>query len=1039
MIDVESAMRKKKSFKTQSIMLFIGSLYLGMAVGHTSLYAEVDEALGEPNIFVILTDTLEGLAENPFAIFPTTIGSVAFCLFVALFAWSLLYQSYLENKRLMPGMENGTAEFETDFNRFYKKYLYDPKIILHLKKQTFGTALCAKLFFNRTYRDNRTGTTYMRRSFALKEEIKECRDNAFILSDSVYLSINTKFTQRNLNVLVLGGSGTGKSRYVVKPNILQANSSFVVTDPSGDIMAETADFLEKKKGYKIVCFNIQDMLASNRYNPFHYVKCNEDIPIMINCLMKNTDNGKSGGDPFWDRSETALLCACCGYLFEARPESERNFANVMKMLRMVKIDENGKSDKKNDLDLLFEDWESKYPESFAVKNYKTFKMAPGKTALSILITAGVRLGTFFDLEKVANLTSYDEMELEEIGKRKTALFIVTPQGDTTYSFLVSMLYTQLFETLYKVGEEKGKKTNGDVSLDVPVRCLIDEFANVGKIPDFEIKLATMRKYNISACPVLQSLAQLKTMYEKEWEGIMGNCDTILFLGGTEPSTLEALSKRLGKSTINTRNISKNYSKGGGGSVSKQSAGRELMMAEEIGMMDNSQCLIFIRGCKPFCTRKYPYQTHPNYKFTAEKDSRKLYKITVKNIETKKIDLFENTSYEPEVLKKTNYEDINLKKLNINNSYYLFSANGNKALMEDGELLDINIKNLKGENVYDNLFKPKSVSEKGILNTLNINPLMLEMADSITKHWEEIERIFRNHTLLVDHKDDYLAMLENTIKKNRIYDADALEKFMKLCDKNMKEIIEIVGDVIPEVPENPSLVEMCEALDIDLTEKESQQDIKSNMKNNLLYKILVEAAKRSDSNKKKKKEKQENRKAEAEKNTENASEEKAKKTNNTENAEPHTNDKSVPVITNDVEDAKKILGNDTEEITLKNANSEPVYEFELPNDISFNFSNIVKEEMPENQTTETNEVPLDDEYMDYEEETNVSSNTTEVDVPVYKINGEFVEATGLEVENEDSFYDELEKRISTDDEEDNPYDDEPDDNLFDDEPEDSMLA
>ena len=916
MIDVESRKRKKESFRTNSIMLILFALYIGLAMGNAYVNMDIDPSSETtPNIVDILDATIKNIQAAPWRIFPTHLGYVAGALLLAFFVWSLMYQNFLETLRMMPNQENGTMEFETNYKRFYHKFLYDPATITSTKiKSTWGK-ICA--MFKGIRIDPDTGIKYMKRKFVSKEELAACKKNALILSQIVYLSLNTKFTQRNLNTLVLGSAGTGKSRFFVKPNILQAHSSYVITDPSGDIMAELGTYLEQKCGYKIICFNIQDMTMSNRYNPFHYIKCNEDIPIMINCLMKNTDNGRQGTDPFWDRSETALLCACCGYLFEARPESERNFSNVMKMLNMVEIEENGKNDKKNDLDLLFDDWEKKYPESYAVKNYKIFKMAPGKTALTILITAGVRIGTYFNLEKVANLTSCDEMELEQIGNRKTALFIVTPQGDTTYSFLVSMLYTQLFEVLYKVGEEKGKKTNGNVALDIPVRCIIDEFANVGKIPDFQIKLATMRKYNISACPILQSQAQLKEMYEKEYEGIMANCDTTLFLGGQEPSTLEMLSKKLGKDTIYTKSKTRNYSKGGGSSISQQNAGRELLMAEEIGQMDNKQCLVFIRGCMPFCTKKYPYQLHPAYKYTAEKNAKYLYKIKVPEIDSHKTTLFEETGYISPLIQQVKYGKNHFNNLQFPSKTVVLSLNRNKENILDADIIDLSIMQLTGDIVYDSLFKSNVRSSKEILSKLHIVKAMLKSAPLLKAEWEQIyNHLISQDLILVDNKKDCLEQLQSALKNNKMY--EKYKEQLELLEHKMVSVYEITRQIINMYNAQPTLNQICEKLDIELESIDLQSDyIRGMSKNQLLLNIITTLDDKAD--------------RPVNCTIEDVSEK--------ENEKPS---KEI-VISNDSNTIKAATGESIDEIILNSssAKSPANYEFEIPYSLEFTPSDITK--------------------------------------------------------------------------------------------------
>lgn len=513
--------------------------------------------------------------------------------------------------------------------------------------------------------------------FITAEEHQKCIEESQILARDLYMSHDCYFTRRNLNVLVLGASGTGKSRFFVKPNLLQANTSFVVTDPSGELIGDTAGFLKNDKGYDIIALNLKDMQNSCRYNPFAYVHKQEDVVILMSCLQKNINKDKqAGGDPFWDKSALALLVSCGAYLFEAYSEDEefvydekgrkiqalddegkpvfltnlltgeflldkngnkipcwernkywkghRNLTNLMNMLRMGKIEENSDGSETNDLDQLFADWEEQNPKSYAVKQYKTFKMAPAKTALNIMISVGVMVGTYFDNDMIQNLTYVDEMHMETIGERKTACYIILPEGDDTFAFLSAMFYTQLFEVLYAAGESNGAENGGDPSLKVPVRIFLDEMANIGKIPQFQEKLATMRKYKISAVPIFQSLTQLKTCYKDDWSAIIGNCDTTVFLGGAETETLKWISEKLGKKTVSTLSYGQSYAKNGSYSDNKQQIARNVMDPNEVEQIPNHKCLVIVRGVAPFFIDKYMLEAHPNYERLGSKCKANLF-------------------------------------------------------------------------------------------------------------------------------------------------------------------------------------------------------------------------------------------------------------------------------------------------------------------------------------------------------------------------------------------------------------------------------
>lgn len=431
-----------------------------------------------------------------------------------------------------------------------------------------------------------------------------------ILTNTERLSLETKKVRKNLNILTIGGAGTGKSRFFVKPNILQANTSMVITDPKGELLRDTGYSLEQQ-GYRIKVFNLIDMSSSCRYNPFAYIKKESDVLKVINNLIKNTNASKSGGgDPFWEKAEIALLQAVFLYIFYELPEFEHNFKTVFALLRLAEVKEDDEN-YKSEFDFLFEKLREENPNHIAVKQYDIFKMASGKTAKSILISAGVRLAPF-GIEDVERLLMEDDLELHTLGDEKTALFVLIPDSDTTFNFIVAMMYAQLFDSLYYQADF----VSGG-SLKYHVKFWLDEFANIGQIPEFDKLIATMRSRNISVSVILQNMTQLKGLYKDTWETIIGNCDTILFLGGQERSTLEWVNKGLGKQTIDTRNTSQSRGKNSSSSTSYSSQGRDLMTIDEIAQMPDSNCILFIRGLRPFYSEKFKLETHPNYKLLYE--------------------------------------------------------------------------------------------------------------------------------------------------------------------------------------------------------------------------------------------------------------------------------------------------------------------------------------------------------------------------------------------------------------------------------------
>ena len=423
---------------------------------------------------------------------------------------------------------------------------------------------------------------------------------------------------RNKNVLVVGGSGSGKTRFWLKPNLLQCHSSYVVTDPKGSIVVECGNAL-LKNGYKLKILNTINFSKSMHYNPFAYVHSEKDILKLVTTLMSNTKGDGSGGDPFWEKSERLLLTALIAYLHYEAPKEEQNFATLLEMLNTMQVSEDDE-DFQNPVDLLFEDLARKKSNSFAGRQYKLYKLAAGKTAKSILISCGARLAPF-DIQELRDLTMYDELELDMLGDRKTALFLIMSDTDSTFNFLISMVYTQLFNLLCdKADDQYGGK------LPIHVRCLIDECANIGAIPQLEKLVATIRSREISACLVLQTRSQLKAIYKDHADTIVGNMDSQIFLGGSEPTTLKELSETLGKETIDSFNTSDTRGNSPSYGTSFQKLGHELMSRDELAVLDGGKCILQLRGVRPFLSDKYDLTQHPNYKLTADYDPKNTFDI-----------------------------------------------------------------------------------------------------------------------------------------------------------------------------------------------------------------------------------------------------------------------------------------------------------------------------------------------------------------------------------------------------------------------------
>lgn len=452
--------------------------------------------------------------------------------------------------------------------------------------------------------------------------------NNIILTKTEQITMNNRpkdpTTSRNKNVVVIGGSGSGKTRFVIKPNLLQCTSemypcSFVVTDPKGDIVVDVGNVL-LQNGYQIRVLNTINFKNSMHYNPFAYIHSEKDILKLVDCLIINTtDKSKTGGDEFWTKAERLLYTALIGYIHYEAPEEEQNMTTLVDMINSMEVREDDELFM-NRVDLLFMELEDKDPHHFAVRQYQKYKLAAGKTAKSILISAGARLAPF-DIQELRDLTEYDELGLDTLGDRKTALFIIMSDTDDTFNFLISMVYTQMFNLLC----EKADDVYGG-RLPIHVRCLIDEAANIGQIPRLERLVATIRSREISAMLIYQALSQLKAQYKDSADTILGNMDSTLFLGGKEGSTLKELSEMLGKETIDTFNTGESRGRETSHSLNYQKLGKELMTRDELAVMDGSKCILQLRGVRPFLSKKYDYTKHPLYGLTADADKRNAFDV-----------------------------------------------------------------------------------------------------------------------------------------------------------------------------------------------------------------------------------------------------------------------------------------------------------------------------------------------------------------------------------------------------------------------------
>lgn len=530
--------------------------------------------------------------------------------------------------------------------------------------------------YNKKYRIGKEhGSTAWAEKGTINKVVDEYENYNIIFTETEKMTLDNRKIHKNVNTVVLGSPAAGKTRFFVKPNILQASCSYVITDPKGELLESTGSFYVKK-GYKLKILNLKDMLKSMCYNPFVYVKKDTDIIKLIDCLISNTNKKEiqSTADPFWEKSEIALLQAIFYFIYYELVEEEHNFTTVMELFRMAEAREEDEG-WKSDLDIIFEQLEKEKPNHIACKQYKIFKLGAGKTIKSILISLGVRL-SLFNLKEVSDLMIKDELELDKIGDEKTVLFVVIPDAtDTMFNFIAAMMYTQLFSTLYDVADNSPKRR-----LKVHVRCLLDEFANIGKIPNFEKLITTMRSREISVAIIIQAISQLKEMYDKQWEGMLGTCTALLFLGSQELSTLEYMSKMLGKETIDTRNV--NNSKGRNASTTWNFGivGRELMTPDEIGRIPDDDCILIISGMLPFYSKKYNLEKHKKYKYLADADEKNNFNFEkFKEIENEK--LAENER--EKILERYNFKDFKLEQEQLQRLFFSISNS-----LEDDEEIEI---------------------------------------------------------------------------------------------------------------------------------------------------------------------------------------------------------------------------------------------------------------------------------------------------------------------------------------------------------------
>lgn len=587
------------------VAISVGLLLVAFLLGNEA--SQLNQALPEPNLLVSLSTAIRSIYLHPIEFCKISLDSADLQMGAVALLLAAILLSYIfkEKKRFhRKGVEQGSAHWGT---------LKDIEPFMETKKEDFSKNI--------------------------------------ILSQTESLSTDTRKTRRNNNILIVGGSGSGKTRFFVKPNLLQMHTSYVITDPKGTILEEVGQVLANN-GYVIKSINLIDFAKSMKYNPLAYIRDEKDILKLVNCLITNTSGeGEKAKEDFWVKAERLLLTSLIAYLWYEAPIEEQNFSMLADLLNECETKEDDE-EYKNPVDLMFERLEGKDADHFAVRQYRKYKLAAGKTAKSILISVGARLAPF-DIKQVRNLTAYDEMELDTIGDRKTALFVIIPDTDATFNFIIAMMYSQMFDSLcFKADNEYHGR------LPIHVRCLLDEFANIGMIPNFEKLIATIRSREISACPILQSASQLKGLYKDHADTIIGNCDTYVFLGGKEKTTLKDVSEMLGKETIDQLVVNQSLGKEKSNSLNYSVLGRELMTSAELSLLKTDECIVSLRGCPPFLSKKYDLEKHPNYGQTADADKSNLYTF----VPSTKVDFFDNVS--KAVIFDLTDEDLSIEKATL---------------------------------------------------------------------------------------------------------------------------------------------------------------------------------------------------------------------------------------------------------------------------------------------------------------------------------------------------------------------------------------
>lgn len=612
-------MRKSKKDVEKNRRISLG-IYIGIVLAvsiYTGLHlGVVYRSMDEPDLFGAFADLVDHIMAHPFVLFPSDWLMVGLFLCVGVMICVYLYNDFLRVSQSVYDA-HGDAAFEDDIKQYYREFVFHPNLVAKLENKEVSDRMAP---YNEEHK------RVLKRD-PVKNVQELCKMQALIFAEEIYLNTDGKWTQRNLNVMVFGASGAYKTRGVILPNILQLLGCYVVVDSSGEIEQKTRAVLERA-GYLIKRLSTDDMTKSDRFNPLYYIRNTGDILIIVNTLIDNTQEGSgktSGEGDFWRKSSQALLCCIIGYLVEVLPIEQRNFSNVLEILRMNNLDEHADTAEMTDFDRLFLALGDANPASYAYHQYLTFKKAPAKTALNILISTAVLISQYVDIPEFNNLTYKDELELDRLGEEKMVLFLNIPLADRTYSWISAMLFSITFRLLYQKGKERMEKEElTDPELKVPVYCLIDECRNIGKITNLSEYLATCRKYRLSIVPIFQNYSQIVELYGKEGaNSIIGNCDTTIFLGGSDADTLKIVCDHLGKETVKTLSFGLSKGKMSSVSTNKQDVGRELMSRVQVEQMNNTECLVFIRALRPFKAKKYRLEKHPNYKYTAEADKKNL--------------------------------------------------------------------------------------------------------------------------------------------------------------------------------------------------------------------------------------------------------------------------------------------------------------------------------------------------------------------------------------------------------------------------------